>query len=164
MQFVFDMSEIHKMADRYATGPQIVREEVRRGMTDTVIQIEADAKRRVATDTHALQRSITHEVVDSGATIIGRAGTNKTVEGGLSHGKIIEEGRTPGNMPPQGALLPWMRRHGIDATAEFVIRRAINKAKRPRPFLKPAYDVNRLKISREFGHAVPTRIIARLSK
>ena len=163
MQITFDMSEIHKMAARYESGTQVVREEVRKGMTDTVIAIEADAKRRVATDTHALQRSITHEVVDSGGAIIGRAGTNKTVEGGLSHGEIIENGRRPGKMPPKGSLLPWMRRHGIDASAEYLIRRAVNRGKYPRPFLKPAYDINRLKITREFGSAVPKRILERLA-
>ena len=39
---------------------------------------------------------------------------------------VIEYGRTPGKkMPPKGALLGWMSRHGIDPRFEFVIRRNI---------------------------------------
>ncbi len=188
MQFTFDFTEINKMADRYADGVRVVHEEVRAGMTASVIQIEADAKRRVPTDTHVTQRSITHEVVDSGSSVIGRAGTNIATGDGKSLGQLIEEGRTPGKMPPAGALVPWMGRHGIDLggvrvlpggvvmpvapkkstktgyyQAEYQIARAINKKKKPRPFLKPAYEANRLKIQKEFGTAVPRRIIARLA-
>jgi hypothetical protein len=177
MIFTFDMSEIHKMAARYETGPQIVHEEVRKGMTDVTITIEAKAKQLVPTDTHALQRSIAREVVDQGTSVIGRVGTNKTVEGGESHGALMEFGRTPGKMPPPGALLPWMRRHGIDAgkapganaksqyhKVEYVVARAINYRKKKRAWLLPAYNTNRLRISKEFGNAVPKRILARLAK
>lgn len=42
--------------------------------------------------------------------------------------QVMEYGRRPGApMPPQGALLGWMARHGIDAKAEFPIRRAISR-------------------------------------
>ena len=157
MNITFDMSEIRASAANYRNADRVVREEVTRGMTRSVIQIEADAKRRVPTDTHALQRSLSHEVDAQGTTVIGRAGTN------IEYGKIVEEGRTPGKMPPAGVLLGWMSRHGIDAKYEYVVRRAINSRKRPQPYLKPAYDVNRQKITKEFGTAVPRRIIERLS-
>lgn len=157
MNIVFDMSDIRKQAAQYANADRVVREEVTRGMTRTVIQIEADAKKRVPTDTHNLQRSLTHEVSDQGTSVIGRAGTNQP------YGKIVEEGRTPGKMPPAGVLLGWMRRHGIAAEYEYVIRRAVNRRKRPQPYLKPAYDVNRQKITKEFGQVVPRNIINRLA-
>jgi hypothetical protein len=44
----------------------------------------------------------------------------------LIHVRVMDKGRAPGaKMPPKGALLPWMRRKGIDARDEFPIRRAI---------------------------------------
>lgn len=43
-------------------------------------------------------------------------------------GSTLEFGRRPGSrMPPAGVLLPWMARHGIPESAEFVIRRAIGR-------------------------------------
>lgn len=158
MDMTFDFSEIERMAARYEGAEQIVREEVRTGITRSVIQIEADAKRLVPTDTHHLQRSLTHEVTVSARDVRGRAGTN------VSYARTVEEGRTPGRMPPQGALIGWMRRHGIDVKAEFVIRRAVNRRKRPQPYLKPAFDKNRAAIGREMGTAVPRRILNRIGQ
>ena len=52
---------------------------------------------------------------------------------------FIERGRGAGKrMPPGGVLLGWMSRHGIPASAEFVVRRAIGRRGiRPRPFMAP---------------------------
>lgn len=159
MDMAFDFSEIAAMARAYDGGERIVREEIERGMTRAVITVEADAKRLVPTDTHTLQRSITHEVQASGGSITGRAGTN------LVYGPVVEYGRTAGAaMPPAGALLGWMSRKGIDARFEYLVRRAIGRrGTRPRPFLKPALEANRKRISDEFGTAVPQRIFRRLA-
>lgn len=46
----------------------------------------------------------------------------------LSYMRVMEKGRRAGaRMPPSGVMLPWMRRHGIPASHEFVIRRAIGR-------------------------------------
>lgn len=158
MDMEFDFLTVNRMGQTYAGGSQIVLEETRTGITRAVIQIEADAKRMVPTDTHTLQRSLTHEVTTQGQNVTGRAGTN------LTYAPVVEKGRSAGAaMPPQGALLGWMRRHGIDASAEFVVRRAIGRrGTRPRPYLKPALDKNRPAITREMT-AVLKRIGDRLA-
>lgn len=158
MDMEFDFSNVNAMGRLYANGPRIVLDETRTGITRSVIQIEADAKRIVPSDTHTLQRSLTHEVTTQGQNVTGRAGTN------LTYAPVVEKGRSAGAaMPPQGALLGWMRRHGIDASAEFVVRRAIGRrGTRPRPYLKPALDKNRPAITREMT-AVLKRIGDRLA-
>jgi hypothetical protein len=154
----FDFSTVNAMGRTYANGQRIVLEETRNGITRSVIQIEADAKRGIATDTHTSQRSLTHEVVTHGNNVTGRAGTN------YLPAKIIETGRSAGGpMPPQGVLLGWMRRHGIDERFEFVLRRSIaRRGIRPRPYLKPALDKNRPAITREMA-AVLKRTMTRLA-
>ena len=159
MNMTFDFSDVTAMARTYQNGERIVRDEMTRGVERSVIQIEADAKRLVPTDTHTLQRSLTHAVETRGGTVEGRAGTN------LQYARVVEEGRSAGAaMPPQGALLGWMRRHGIDPEAEFVVRRAIGRrGTRPQPYLKPALDKNRAAIGREMD-AVLRRISQRLAQ
>ena len=171
MELEFDFSEINRMAARHKGAEAIVQEEIRAGVMRSVIQIEADAKRRVPVDTHTLQRSLTHEVTTKGRDVTGRAGTN------LSYAETVETGRDPGKMPPAGVLVGWMGRHGIplapDGVApkknkagyyqvEFLVARAINSRKKANPYLKPAFDKNRAAITRERGTAVPRRILTRL--
>jgi hypothetical protein len=52
---------------------------------------------------------------------------------------FVERGRRAGaRMPPGGALLGWMARHGIPLNREFVVRRAIaRRGIPPRPFMAP---------------------------
>jgi hypothetical protein len=52
---------------------------------------------------------------------------------------FVERGRRANKpMPPGGALLGWMSRHGIPANREFVIRRAIGRRGiKARPFMAP---------------------------
>lgn len=57
-------------------------------------------------------------------------------------------------MPPSGALLGWMRRHGIPAEQEYIIRKRIaTRGIAPRPYLVPALDENEPAIQREFDLA-----------
>ena len=57
--------------------------------------------------------------------VTGTVGTNK------AYALAVDQGRAPGSMPPAGALLPWMRRHGIPADREYLIRRKISRAGTP---------------------------------
>lgn len=158
MDLEFDFSSVHRMAAQYEAAQQIMRDEVRIGITRSVIQIEADAKRLVPVDTHTLQRSITHEVQASGTDVIGRAGSN------LVYAPVVEYGRSAGAaMPPPSALTGWMRRHGMDEKYAFVLARSIaRRGTRPKPYLKPALDKNRAAITREMA-AVLQRISNRLA-
>ena len=46
----------------------------------------------------------------------------------LAYFKVMEHGRRPGRrMPPPRALFGWLRRHGIDQRAAFVVARAIGR-------------------------------------
>jgi hypothetical protein len=66
-------------------------------------------------------------------------------------------------MPPEGSLAGWMARHGIDASLEFVVRRGIaRRGIRPRPYLKPAFAKNRVKITREMDQVL-RRVSQRLA-
>jgi len=158
MDMEFDFSSVNRMGRTYENGARIVIDETRKGITRSVIQIEADAKRIVPKDTNNLMRTLTHEVVTHGNDITGRAGSNAT------YAKVVEDGRRAGApMPPEGSLLAWMRRHGIDVSAEFAVRRAISRrGTRPQPYLKPALDKNRPEITRQMM-AVLKRISNRLA-
>jgi HK97 gp10 family phage protein len=157
MDMTFDFSSVNRMAAAYKGGQQIVLQETRQGITRAVIQIEADAKREVPTDTHTLQRSIAHEVTTAGRDVTGRVGSN------LHYAPVVEYGRSPGRMPPPGALAGWLRRKGIDERYAFVVARSIaRRGIRPRPYLKPALAKNRQKISREMDNVL-RRIATRLA-
>jgi hypothetical protein len=157
MDLDFDFSSVNRMATRYQGGQRIVLEETRKGINKAVIQIEADAKRLVPTDTHTLQRSITHEVQASGQNVTGRVGSN------LVYAPVVEYGRSPGSMPPPGALAGWLRRKGIDERYAFVVARSIaRRGTRKRPYLKPALEKNWQAISREMDQVL-RRIATRLA-
>lgn len=157
MDVEFDFTSVHQMARTYANGARIVMDETRTGITRSVIQIEADAKRIVPTDTHTLQRSLTHEVIVSGHDVTGRAGSN------LVYAPVVEYGRSAGAaMPPPDALLGWIRRKGIDVPPFVVARSIARKGTRPQPYLKPALDKNRPAITREMTQVL-RRISARLA-
>ena len=56
-----------------------------------------------------------------------------------TYAEKIEDGQEPGEWPPKGALVPWMRRKGIPASAEYLIRRKIGtQGIAARPFMAPA--------------------------
>lgn len=158
MDVQFDFSSVHRMAAKYQGGTKIVMDETRKAISRAVIQIEGDAKRIVPTDTHTLQRSLTHQVTSTANSVTGRVGTN------LTYALAVEEGRRAGAaMPPSGSLTGWMARKGIDARFEFVVRRAIGRRGiRARPYLKPAFVKNRAAISREMDQVL-RRVSQRLA-
>jgi hypothetical protein len=99
-------------------GPGVVDPPIRRFLTRSALTMEAEMKRRVRVDTGHGRRSITHQVDRRRA----RVGTN------VAYLEVMARGRKPGRrMPPPGVLLGWMRRHGIPADREFVVRRAIGR-------------------------------------
>lgn len=155
MDIEVDVSDVLRMGARYQTVGPIVATELRTAMTRSVLQVERDAKAVAPVYTGTLRRSITHEVTAAAGGVVGKVGTN------VPYAKIVEEGRTPGAMPPAGPILAWMSSKGIPAEFLFVVRRAINSRKVPRPYLKPALEKNRAAISREFA-LVPKRVLAKL--
>ena len=118
MDIVIDTHELDALAARFAGSGAVIAEECERAMTETAIFIQSRARENAPKDMGVLTNSIGYEVNPFQATVT--AGTN------LTYAATMEYGRAPGSaMPPQGALLPWMGRHGIDLSLEYVIRRAI---------------------------------------
>ena len=152
-----DTREIKQMASRYQNAGPVVQDELRRGITRSVIQIEGDAKRLAPVDRGQLRRSLTHEVTASGRDIVGKAGTK------LEYARFVEEGRGPGKQPPVATIAGWASRHGIPEASAYLIARAIGRrGTRPRPYLKPAFDKNRAAIGRELGPVTLRRIMDRI--
>lgn len=156
MEIDVDTSQLMRMGAKYQAVAPLVAQESDRAMLRVVLSIERTGKQLVPVDTGNLRRSLTHEVTRAAGGVVGRVGSN------VPYAKIIEDGRTPGSMPPQGVVLGWMSRHGIPADREYLIRRAINRRKQPRPYLKPAIERNRAAINREFGQ-IPARVMRRLA-
>lgn len=155
MEIEVDTHELVAMSSRYGNIGPLVAREIKASMLKATLAVERSAKQVVPKDTGNLRRSLTHEVTASGAFVVGKVGSN------VPYAKVVEEGRTPGKMPPEGALLAWMGRKGIPQEREFIIRRAINSRKTPRPYLKPAITANAAAINREFA-GVQKRVLARL--
>jgi hypothetical protein len=142
---------------RLAEAPAILRDELRTGMQRSTMLVERDAKAEVDVDTGTLRRSISRTVEARIGHVRGTVGTNQP------HARAREFDRPPGKMPPRGALLDWMRRHGIDPENEFVIRRKIGTVGSPgKPYLRPALEKNRDQIRRELGTLAWQRTARRL--
>lgn len=99
-------------------APRLLDPPIHRFLLRSGITLQSEMRRRVRVDTGHGRRSIAYEVERRRV----RAGTN------LDYLEVMARGRRPGRrMPPQGALLGWMRRHGIPANREYPLRRAIGR-------------------------------------
>lgn len=100
-------------------------------------RIRDDARSFAPVDLGAFRRSIVYRTtLKRGVEVEGEVYSTDTPRAKVA---VIEYGRTPGKkMPPKGALLGWMSRHGIPASAEFLVRRKIGKEgiKAKEPFRK----------------------------
>jgi phage gpG-like protein len=151
-----DASQLQAFGRRYQGASSIVKTELGVAMDRSTLAVEAGAKSYVAVDTHNLQRSITSEVRAMAGAVQGLVGTNSP------YARSQEFGHPAGKMPPQGVLLGWMRRHGIDESLEFVIRRKIGRSGYPaKPFMRRALAEKRPAIHREFEQ-VAARVLAKL--
>ena len=129
--FEITISGADELIARYRQAPEIVKREMLKGVDRLTFAGQAISQKEAPVDTGTYRRSITQrKATFAGGAATGSWGTN------LPYARPIEDGRSAGSaMPPSGVLLGWMRRHGADAKAEFVIRRAIGrkgiKAKHP---------------------------------
>lgn len=158
--FEVRIAELPGYVARMRSATLVMRREMTNAMRRAVLTGEGRSKRIVAAerrDTSHLLRGITSDVTQISSGVRGVWGTT------VPYGRVIHDGRRPGAaMPPQGALVGWMRRHGIPASAEFVVRRAIaRRGIKAVPFLRRALQEVRPQIRREFEQ-VPKRVIAHL--
>lgn len=110
-----DITGAVELAERIER-PEIVDEPLRGLVRDVALVVERAAREGMPKDTSEGARSIAAQI----------NGLEARVSSPLAHVTVMDQGRRAGAaMPPQGALLGWMRRHGIPAEAEYVVRRGI---------------------------------------
>lgn len=152
MSFHIDTKAVQALAQKLTNAQPIIRDEMLTGMRRSMTQIEADAKRDVPVDTHALQRSITHTVTQGNGGVVGIIGAH------TPYARAIEEGR------PAIVIRPKKGKYLVfEIGGQTIFAREVNQpARAARPYLKTAITKNRAAIQREFGQAVPQRIARRL--
>lgn len=156
-RFEVDATGLARLAARYRNAGPVVEAELRGAMGRALLAVQRAAMKNAPVDTGTLRRSLTTEVRPLGTSLRGAVGTN------VPYARAVEEGAPPGRWVPEGELRGWMRRKGIDASLEFVIRRAIHRrGTRAQPFLRPAFVGLQPRIRREFA-LVPRRVLARLN-
>ena len=134
----------------------IVREELSRAVAVGVYGTVGEAQKLVRVDTGTLRRSIVGDVRPFVGGVQGLVGSNQP------HARGNEEGVPPGRWIPEGELLPWLRRKGIPADAEYPIRLKIfRRGIKAQPYLRPALARIAPRFRAEVA-AVPGRVAARL--
>jgi hypothetical protein len=143
---------VNELERALLNSPAVLRTTQQRAMTQSLLLIEADARRNVRQDTRRLMSSISHRQHASPRGLVGEVGPS------ARYGLYVERGTRP-HWPPRAPLEGWARRHGIPV---FVVQRAIaRKGTRPRPFLLPAFRKNAAAIVRLFA-AAGARAVATL--
>lgn len=143
-----DASEVAAFASRVGNVRPMLENELEIAMTRSLAVLQRDAMEATPVATGTLRRSY---ALRPAPTAWSGALVNTA-----TYAKVVEEGRRPGApMPPQGALVAWMRSKGIDPSLEFVVRRAIGRRGIPaRHMMKNALAQNRAGIEAEFSAAI----------
>jgi HK97 gp10 family phage protein len=124
-----------------AAGQKATPAEMRGAMELSLITVESDMRRLVPRDTGQLGNSITHGISGSNTDMVGVVGPT------ARYGAFVEFGTRP-HWPPIAAISPWAYRHGIPP---FIVARAIARhGTKPRPFVQPAWDRNRGRVTALF--------------
>ncbi len=111
-------------------------------------RLRADMRSRLTrhgkVDTRRLWTACEYEVQGRGASLRVEVGPRVGDPGVEPYDVTLENGRRPGaTMPPGGALIPWMQRHGIPEEAEYPIRKKIGErgmAGQPFPYIEISKD------------------------
>ena len=115
-----DTSELVALAARVGDAGQVLAGFEADLVNRVLFTGQAELMRTTPVDTGQLRQSWTVLRADwQVRPVTGTVGTNK------AYALPVDQGRAPGSMPPAGALLPWMRRHGIPEDREYLIRRKI---------------------------------------
>lgn len=149
------------LSRRYAGADRIVGEELTRATDRNTIAGQGRSRTLAhdAVDTSRYRNSIAYKpAVYAGRVARGSWGTN------LAYAPFIRFGRRAGAPPPPpGALLGWLRRHGIPESAEFAVAQAIARRGIPaRDHFLPALRQLAPTFRREY-QAAARRIVARLT-
>jgi len=156
---------------RLQRTPQQLETDLRRTLNQSLLWIEADARDLAPQDTRRMAGSINSRISGTYPTLQGEVGPS------VRYGIVMERGRRPGSMPPVDALIGWVRRHwnpgfigplqrgqlrprraagrgvteGQIRSRAFALARAIQRRGiRAQPFMRPAFDRNRVRIEQAF--------------
>ena len=145
MEYQVDLREVLAVATSLSNSGPVIDREITTALTNSGLVVEGRAKQLAPVDTGKLRQSITTQVRTDSAVV----GTN------LQYAPTMEFGRQPGAaMPPEGALLGWMSRHGMDTRMEFALRRSIaRKGIAAKRFLRGALEENTGRINGFFEEA-----------
>ena len=135
VQITYTITGLDALIAKTSNPAQLLGPPLRKGLTTSALLVEGEAKRLVPVDTGNLRRTITHKVDGSAVPLFAEVGTNAT------YARAVHDGRRAGaKAPPVSAIRGWASRHGIPATALFVVARAIGrKGTKGRPFLMNAF-------------------------
>ena len=125
--------------------PKLYEKVVAMLMENMALLGERTAKQVAPRDTGALKRSIHAAVKPTSARVFSN----------LNYAAVVEFGRRPEQRgPPPHALLGWLRRHGIPASAAYVVARSIGRRGiKGRFFMKAAVDAINMKTPRLIKNA-----------
>ena len=153
MEYQVDLREVLAVATSLSNSGPVIDREIKTALTKSGLVVEGRAKELAPVDTGKLRQSITTQIRPDSALI----GTN------LQYAPTMEFGRRPGAaMPPAGALIGWMNRHGMDTRLEFVLRRAIaRRGIAEKRYLRTALEQNTARIEGFFDEAA-RNIIAKV--
>lgn len=139
----------------FASSLEGVRPRVRAGVDKIGRRLQADMRTRLTKarkiDTGRLYKAVAYRVKEDAESVSVEVGPRVGDPGIAPIDLVVDQGRRPGApMPPKGALLGWMSRHGVPERAEYPIRRAIGRRGIPAtPFIE---------VSLERSRAVPAEI------
>lgn len=176
--------EWRQFDQRLQRTPRDLERDIRRTLNQSLLWIEADARLQAPQDTRRLAGSITPHISGTYPTLVGEVGPS------VRYGIVMERGRRAGaRMPPVNALIPWVRRHWNPAfvgplrrgqlrprraagrnvseseirSRAFALARSIQRRGiQARPYMRPAWDRNRVRIQLAFQR-IGVRTVARLA-
>ncbi|MBI5192762.1 MAG: HK97 gp10 family phage protein [Nitrospirae bacterium] len=114
---------------------ETVVRKVKTAMRTAALDVQRDAKRRVAVDTGNLRASIKANISPDG--LKAEIGVDK--QANANYAPYIEYGTRP-HWPPLSALTEWCRRHRMQGKEFLIARKIARYGTKPRPFLIPAWE------------------------
>lgn len=151
MSFTIDTADVERLARSLAGAEPVIRDEMAKAMTRSVLVVEGAAKRNAPVASGHLRRSITHEVNRAGAILSGRIGTN------VPYARRLEEGSGYVTIRPKTKQFLMFEIGGKTIFTKLVLQ----PPRRGLFFMRKALLTNREAISREFAQ-VAGRVEKRL--
>ena len=158
-----DFSEVERYAKRLGQNSELIDQELRRAMTESVITVEGQVVTRTPVNFGTLRQSISHSVRGQGIGIIGEVATPS------AYGLPVEFGRKPGKFPPLAPIELWVRRKlnvpeaQVESVAFLVARKIARSGTKGAFMFRDGLEASGPQIAKSFDQATK-RIVDRMSK